>query len=636
MFKKAKWIWVDERNAPNTYGEFYDAFQWNGEKTVCRISCDGDYTLYVNGQYVESNQYGDYEWYKSVDTVDVTPYLKKGENSVAVLVWYFGEDTQRYLKANAGLIYEVEENGQLIAASDENTLSRYSRGYQNGGTKTLTPQLGFSYVYDANKEDGWLKGELQGFTPSVLADKHCNFVSRPNQKLKLLAPKKGKLLEEKNGKLFVFDLGEETVGLFSFKFQAKTQQTLLISYGEDLENGRVRRIIPPRDFSVEYIAKEGKNEYVNYMLRFGCRYIQIESEDEISIEHVSLIPQIYPTAVKSFTAKTAQDQAIYDLCVRSLQLCMMEHYVDCPWREQCLYAFDSRNQMLCGYYAFEDGNFEYVRSNLLLMSKDKYPSGLMAICYPCGADLTIPSFSLYYTLSVLEYTRYSKDLTLAKEVFSRIQKYLDAVLARMNNGLLYRFEGEENWNFYDWSQYSEGTLHGRDVVIPDAQLNILTVMALRCLKELCALAGLQYPYGNVDVELAENILKNFYNKEKKVLSVTVNGSEYVELVNALAVSYGLISGTEAEIICEKLTNGELLSCSLSMKCFTYDALLKVNEEKYREWILADIRKNYQKMLDSGATATWETIDGAIAFEHAGSLCHGWTAIPIYYFNRLGV
>ena len=34
---------------------------------------------------------------------------------------------------------------------------------------------------------------------------------------------------------------------------------------------------------------------------------------------------------------------------------MMEHYVDTPWREQCLYAFDARNQMLCGYYAFENG-----------------------------------------------------------------------------------------------------------------------------------------------------------------------------------------------------------------------------------------------------------------------------------------
>ena len=25
-----------------------------------------------------------------------------------------------------------------------------------------------------------------------------------------------------------------------------------------------------------------------------------------------------------------------------------------------------------------------------------------------------------------------------------------------------------------------------------------------------------------------------------------------------------------------------------------------------------------------------------AFENAGSLCHGWTALPVYYFQRLGI
>ena len=52
--------------------------------------------------------------------------------------------------------------------------------------------------------------------------------------------------------------------------------------------------------------------------------------------------------------------------------------------------------------------------------------------------------------------------------------------------------------------------------------------------------------------------------------------------------------------------------------------------------MCEIRKNYKKMLDYGSDTTWETIDGACAFDNAGSLCHGWTAIPIYYFRKLGV
>ena len=92
-FKLAKWIWVENDCKPDTYGEFYDEFQWEKGDVNCLLSCDGDYQLYINGQCVASNQYGDYEWYKSYDSIDITPYLKKGKNSIAVLVWHFGTDS---------------------------------------------------------------------------------------------------------------------------------------------------------------------------------------------------------------------------------------------------------------------------------------------------------------------------------------------------------------------------------------------------------------------------------------------------------------------------------------------------------------------------------------------------------------
>lgn len=637
VFKNAKWIWVDGENAPDTYGDFYDEFIWQGEKTVCRISADGDYTLFINGKYAASNQYGDFPWYKSYDSVDITPYLQVGKNSVAVLVWHFGTSTQRYYSAPAGLLFEIEEGGTVRVESGKHTLSRYSVAYQNGLKRNISNQLGYSYSYDATKADNWKKGDLQGFTPSVIADKACTLVPRPVKKGELLAPVPGKLLKQQDKTYYLYDLGEEVVGLLSFALSSSAKQKITVAYGEHLlQGGKVSRLIHDRDFSITYIAGAGENEYTNYMLRFGCRYLEIWSEEPIDVKSIAIIPQVYPAKFKAFTAKTEQDKGIYELCLNSLRLCMMEHYVDCPWREQCLYAFDSRNQMLCGYYAFEDGNFDYARANLLLMSKDKHAGGLMSICYPCGLDFSIPSFSLYYALSVKEYIEHSGDVSIVKEVYPRIREFMDAMLAQKKDGLIYRFEGENNWNFYDWSPHSEGTLHDADVVIPDAQINILVIMALNAVKRICQLGDIEYPYGNVDKELTENVIKAFYNEEKQAFTVTKDGDEYVELVNALAVAFGIVDGEKAEIICEKIADGALIASSLSMKCFTYDALLKVNEEKYRDFVLSEIRRDYQLMIDSGSSAAWETIDGAAAFDNAGSLCHGWSAIPVYYYKKLKI
>ena len=37
------------------------------------------------------------------------------------------------------------------------------------------------------------------------------------------------------------------------------------------------------------------------------------------------------------------------------------------------------------------------------------------------------------------------------------------------------------------------------------------------------------------------------------------------------------------------------------------------------------------MLFNGATTFWETLEGADAFHRAGSLCHGWSAVPVYFY-----
>ncbi len=635
-FRFGKWIWYTKEASPDTYGEFFVAFDWQGGETRCRLSVDGDYALYINGAFIESNQYADFEHYKAYDEIDLTPYLKKGKNAFALQVWYFGETSQKYRAATAGAIFETYCDGTLLFKSDESILSRRSRAYKNGRRKYVSTQLGWSFFYDSTKEDGWKTGELVGFFPAVIMEKNCRFVPRPNEKLR--RGTRAKMKETRvlqSGRNVLVDLGKETVGLPVLQFVSPVEQKITVFFGERLSCENVERFIGGNDYSFEYIASEGENVYENPFLRLGCRYLQLYAEEPIEFLYLGVTPQYYHVTETPLVGETESDRKIERLCRDTLKLCMLEHYVDCPWREQGLYAFDSRNQMLAGYYAF--GNYAYAKSNLLLMSMDDRADGLLSITVPSGGDLVIPSFSLYYAMSVWEYLEHSGETALEDSVFGKLTGVMGAFASRMKGGLVYNFAGGEYWHFYDWSDGLTGYGESKPDDVPDLTLNCLYARMLGVYGEICKRIGKENPFkGQMDGEaVCKAITEKFYNAEKGLFAMYGAERErnyYTSLGNALAVLCGAAKGKEKEI-CGKLVSGETSDCSLSMRVFLYDALLLTDEEKYASWVLTDIRKNYKKMLDAGATATWETIDGEKAFGGNGSLCHGWSAIPVYYYHK---
>lgn len=638
LFEKSNWIWFDTKDSNDEYGEFFTEFEACDE-TTCRISCDGDYTLFINGAYAASNQYGDFEHYKIYDEISITPHVKSGKNTLSLIVWHHGLGTSRYKSARAGVIFEILNKDKIVASSNENVKARKSPTYESGRCKLITLQLGYGFHYDANFEDGSLFNG-HNFGKSYVVDKNCTFYPRIEKKLCLAKSEKpAKILSEHCGKYFLIDLESETVGLLKLKFNSKTKQKIRIDWGEDLQEGHVRRVIGSRVFSVDYTAKPGLNDYINYLLRFGCRFIEIWAEEEIELYYAGIIPQFYPVKEKNAKLADGLDQKIYNLCLNTLKLSMMEHYVDCPWREQALYVYDSRNQMLSGYYAFEGGNSLYAYSNLKLISMDRTKSGLLSITYPCGKDLAIPSFSLHFFTSIWEYYLHTGDKTFLKEVYPKLLSVIKPFHDNIRNGLVYTFEGKENWNFYDWSDYLDGNIDSPDrekqVAAPDAIINFLYVIALENLKKISEAAEGVFPYGNEAELIKKKAKETFFDKDTSLFSLRKGKGEYTELANALAIICGAVTGEEAKTICDKILGGETTESSLSLKCFLYDALL-LTDEKYKQNVLDEIRRNYKHMLDMGATSAWETIKGAADFGNAGSLCHGWSAIPVYYYHKFSM
>lgn len=637
MKANSKWIWPVCEAGVDQYGDFYQGFEYAGQKAQLYISADSNYAVYVNGKLAASNQYPDFPHYKVYDQIDLTPFCTHGDNRLAIVVWYYGISNMSYIPGNAALRYELWLDEMLAGVSDQNTLSRISRTFRNGYQKTITGQLGLSYLYDFSGQDDWMVGEGDGFHTSCVVKQDPPLFERPIAKFMIGAFQSGQMIDvddAQDHKHFLFDLGRESVGYLQFKAISDHIQKMTVCYGEHIVDGGVRRKIGGRDFSVEYILRPGENANLNPFRRLGLRYIEVFCEEPLQGITIGICPTDYPVSRIEKKFDHPLRQKIYDVSVRTLELCMHDHYEDTPWREQALYAMDSRNQMLCGYFAFRE--YQFPRANLLLMSKDNREDGLLSICFPNSDPLTIPSFSLHYFTSVYEYTLYSGDLSLIAEIYPKLQSVMQTFIDRMEDGWLPNWTERQYWNFYEWSPGLSGALFKETGKCYDAALNCLFAIALQRMHDISMLLKMPDDYHQLAEKVNQTIYERFYNSEKNSLCNSTLDESRSVLVNSLAILCGAVKGEEAEKLAEKLTASELdwTPATLSMVCFQYDALLKVNKDRYRDFILNDIDTKYQKMLDAGATSFWETEKGESDFAQAGSLCHAWSSMPVYYYHLL--
>lgn len=629
--KNAVWIWNAKETAPDEYAEFYENFTYDTGNVTIKISADSNYAVYVNGTLAAWGQYADYPYDKVYDEMDITGFCRQGNNRMAILVWYYGvSDSQVYYPGNAAVRYEVSNQGNIICCSSEETLSRLSRGYISHECKIITRQLGLSFHYDATAEDDWMLGNLEGFSPSVLVAQDLPLRKRPCKKLSLMPEVSAVLCKRITDTDVVYDLGGEQVGFLSFELDSPCEQEILVAYGEHIVDGCVRRKIAERDFCVRYRAKKGRNVYMNPFRRLGCRYLEVHTEEPIQVERLAIAPTMYPLEKKTEPALDEKQKQIYDVCIETLRLCMHEHYEDCPWREQALYTMDSRNQMLCGYYAF--GEYEFPRANLELIAHDRREDGLLSICYPIKWDFVIPSFSLHYIIECREYLEYSGDITFLEEIYPKLVSVLDAFLNRRQDGLVPQFPGENYWNFYEWRKGLDGEGKTDE---PDIILNALLSYALGHMGWIADKLGRTHTYYQMKEELNLHIINTFWNEEEEVFFNFASDTTYSQLGNALAILCGAADDERSYKLARRLWSDPAMTpISLSMKCFLYDAWLKVDKEHYRTFILEDIEHVYTPMLEAGSTTVWETELGDADFDNAGSLCHGWSALPVYYYHIL--
>ena len=255
------------------------------------------------------------------------------------------------------------------------------------------------------------------------------------------------------------------------------------------------------------------------------------------------------------------------------------------------------------------------------------PSGLLALCYPSKFERSIPFFNLIYILQICEYIDHTGDVKILDEIGGTIQEIISLFSNRIDEtGLISNFP-LPCWNYYEWTEKSNGSYDNlpRKGNLYDLILNCMYVY-------VCEKMNNFFHVEFKTEKIRQAIQRTFYDDEKGLYFCNTKEKFYSQLGNSMAILIGIADESVAKKIIE---DKSVVKISFATNTFFYDALLKFGDT-YKEFIIRDIESKYKPMLDAGATSFWETEEGSKAFDGAGSLCHGWSAIPVYYYSILGV
>ncbi len=144
-------------------------------------------------------------------------------------------------------------------------------------------------------------------------------------------------------------------------------------------------------------------------------------------------------------------------------------------------------------------------------------------------------------------------------------------------------------------------------------------------------------YHNLWTKLNEATEKAFwngtwYNTYKKVDDCRLFRD--AQLTQALMICSGAVPTEKLPIVRELLKNDRLPPVTLSHGVFKYDAIM--TDPSNKKWMLDDIAEIWGNMLFNGATTFRNTANRASDFKNAGSLCHGWSAVPLHLYHKYGM
>ena len=186
---KALYIW-DENVTLNSWLCFRKSLDIQNEEelnnVIANITVDSKYWLYVNDELVirdGSLKRGRTPTSIYYDQVDISKYLTKGENTIAILAWHWGKDSYSHNSyAHKGLLFQAQIGDKTIISDESWKVSKNEAFLTE---KAFSPNWRlpeYETIYDARlaKED-WYKKDFDDSdwaSASIVESNGCELIPR--------------------------------------------------------------------------------------------------------------------------------------------------------------------------------------------------------------------------------------------------------------------------------------------------------------------------------------------------------------------------------------------------------------------------------------------------------------------------
>ena len=613
----AKWIWASTTSA-NSYVAFRKTFSLDEvpEEAVANIAAESKYYLWLNEElavFDGASKRGATPYDSFYEQVDLTDYLKQGENTLVILVSYNGRGGNSSVDpGKAGLLFQMQAGDQAIV-SDSSFKANRLRAYRNQGllgadwpNYSQSSMLAeWNVYYDARESVGdytaadfddssWedatvvCEAGAQPFNDTYLSviplmkfDEEYTFLESEyiGQKLAQDTTITIDLPENMQFSPY-FELTAESSGL-RFTYYTNT----LTSQGID-------------SFRDDYVTAEGAQAYESLPWRSGSQLI-IEAPAGITFTKIGYRRSGYDSERSgSFVTENEDVNTLWEKAVNTLLICMRDTYMDCPERERSPYIGDAANQIGETFYSLDENSWAMTKKTILNIIGWTKTDNCIPLRSPSLATNENPVQTLNFLVSVYEYLLYTGDEETVRLFYPVAVNYLKLWDLNEDGSIVYR-----NGTFM-WVDWGDGA---------DAEVlqNCWYYYALSSTQKLAKALDISTD----EAFFTERIQKVAAGFEKfKKQGGYSSGTAYDDRANAMAVVSGLADEDMYDEILNVLTT--TYGASPYMEKFVEEALCMMGEY---DACLTRMLTRYQPMIDDKDSTLWELWE-----KDAGTINHGWT------------